>query len=146
MYSTHETGRAPLKLWDSHGPFEPQAMQQLRNIASLPFIHSHVAGMPDVHLGKGATVGSVIVRGLGNPESFHSCSHGAGRVMSRGQAKKLITLEQHAKAVRGISCRTDEGVLDESPAAYKDIGAVMAAQEDLVSIEHRLRQIINIKG
>jgi len=59
-YSEHHTGGAPLKLWDSHGAFEPQAMQQLRNIASLPFIHSHVAGMPDVHLGKGATVGSVI--------------------------------------------------------------------------------------
>ena len=90
--------------------------------------------------------GSFIVRGKGNPDSFHSCSHGAGRVMSRGQAKKLITLEQHKEAVKGISCRTDEGVLDESPAAYKDIGAVMAAQEDLVSIEHRLRQIVNIKG
>lgn len=405
MFSVHETGHAPLKLWDSHGPFEPQAMQQLRNIASLPFIHSHVAGMPDVHLGKGATVGSVIatkgaivpaavgvdigcgmmavrlsltanelpdnldhirsmieravpkgfetnqsarhhkggwadtpntissiwwdrfesryrailrkhpkvdgmtsnqlgtmgggnhfievcldeedrvwvmlhsgsrgtgnrigtyfidqakelmaqnridfwladkdlaylaegtamfddyieamsfaqdyamanreimmnrvlgvlrselptfktdkvainchhnyttrenhfgqnvwltrkgavraregdlgiipgsmgtgsfiVRGRGNPESFHSCSHGAGRVMSRGQAKKLISLDEHKAAVAGISCRTDEGVLDESPAAYKDIGAVMAAQDDLVEILHRLRQTINIKG
>jgi len=90
--------------------------------------------------------GSFIVRGRGNPESFHSCSHGAGRVMSRGQAKKLISLEQHAEAVKGISCRTDEGVLDESPAAYKDIGAVMAAQDDLVEILHRLRQVINIKG
>jgi tRNA-splicing ligase RtcB len=90
--------------------------------------------------------GSFIVRGKGNPESFHSCSHGAGRLMSRGQAKKLISLDEHKAAVAGISCRTDEGVLDESPRAYKDIGAVMAAQEDLVSIEHRLRQIINIKG
>lgn len=54
MHSHHDTHGAPLKLWDSHGPFEPQAMQQLRNIASLPFIHNHVAGMPDVHLGKGA--------------------------------------------------------------------------------------------
>jgi tRNA-splicing ligase RtcB len=405
MFSVHETGRNPLKLWDSHAPFEPQAMQQLRNIAQLPFIHSHVAGMPDVHLGKGATVGSVIatksaivpaavgvdigcgmmairttlkaeqlpdnldeiradieravpkgfessqtanhakggwaitpnsvsriwyeqfenrwkaikgkhpkvdgkttdqlgsmgggnhfievcldeddrvwvmlhsgsrgtgnrigtyfinqakelmaqnrvdfflpdkdlaylaegtklfddyieamtfaqdyamsnreimmgrtlealrkhlpafktdkeainchhnyatrehhfgenvwvtrkgavraregdlgiipgsmgtgsfiVRGLGNEESFCSCSHGAGRVMSRTKAKEMISMEQHAAAMKGISARLDEGVLDESPAAYKDIGAVMDAQKDLVAIEHRLRQIINIKG
>jgi tRNA-splicing ligase RtcB len=90
--------------------------------------------------------GSFIVEGLGNEQSFCSCSHGAGRVMSRGQAKKLITLEDHAKAMQGIEARVDEGVLDESPAAYKDIGAVMAAQEDLVAIRHRLRQVINVKG
>lgn len=90
--------------------------------------------------------GSFIVEGLGNADSFCSCSHGAGRVMSRGQAKKLISLDQHRAAVKGIECRTDEGVLDESPAAYKDIGAVMAAQEDLVQIKHRLRQVVNIKG
>ncbi|WP_188055559.1 RtcB family protein [Sphingosinithalassobacter sp. CS137] len=90
--------------------------------------------------------GSFIVEGLGNEQSFCSCSHGAGRTMSRGQAKRSITLDQHRAAVKGIECRVDEGVLDESPAAYKDIGAVMAAQEDLVTIRHRLRQIINIKG
>ena len=404
-YSLHETAGAPLKLWDSHGAFEPQAMQQLRNIASLPFIHSHVAGMPDVHLGKGATVGSVIatrkaiipaavgvdigcgmsavrtsltasdlpdnlgpiraeieravpkgfesspkanhakggwavtpnsvarvwhdrfedrwrrikakhrkldgktadqlgsmgggnhfielcldeeqrlwvmlhsgsrgtgnrigtyfieaakeaiekerldfhladkdlaflsegselfddyieamtfaqdyatanreimmarvlealrkqlppfrtekqainchhnyatrehhfgedvwvtrkgavraregdlgiipgsmgtgsfiVEGAGHCDSFHSCSHGAGRVMSRSQAKKLITLDEHIEAVKGIECRTDAAVIDESPRAYKDISAVMDAQTDLVRIRHRLRQIVNVKG
>lgn len=90
--------------------------------------------------------GSFIVEGLGNAESFCSCSHGAGRVMSRGEAKRRITLEEHAAAMHGIEGRVDEGVLDESPAAYKDIGQVMAAQEDLVAIRHRLRQIINIKG
>jgi len=90
--------------------------------------------------------GSFIVEGLGNEQSFCSCSHGAGRVMSRGQAKKLITLEQHAEAMKGIEARVDEGVLDESPAAYKDIGAVMDAQQDLVRIRHRLRQIVNVKG
>ena len=404
-YSLHDTGGAPLKLWDSHGAFEPQAMQQLRNIASLPFIHSHVAGMPDVHLGKGATVGSVIatrqaiipaavgvdigcgmsavrtsltasdlpnslgairaeieravpkgfetsaaakhakggwattpssirrvwhdrfadrwkrikarhpkvdgktadqlgsmgggnhfieicldeeqrvwamlhsgsrgtgnrigsyfidrakeaiakerldfhladqdlaflkegselfddyieamsfaqdyamanreimmgrviealrkhlppfttqkaainchhnyatrerhfgedvwvtrkgavraregdlgiipgsmgtgsfiVEGLGDSDSFHSCSHGAGRVMSRAKAKQLISLDEHKAAVKGIECRTDPGVIDESPRAYKDIGAVMDAQSDLVRIRHRLRQVVNVKG
>ncbi|MCW3848353.1 RtcB family protein [Sphingomonas sp. LB-2] len=90
--------------------------------------------------------GSFIVEGLGNEQSFCSCSHGAGRVMSRGEAKRRITLEQHAEAMKGIEARVDEGVLDESPAAYKDIGAVMDAQQDLVVIRHRLRQIINIKG
>lgn len=90
--------------------------------------------------------GSFIVEGLGNEDSFCSCSHGAGRVMSRGQAKKLITLDQHKAAMQGIEARVDEGVLDESPAAYKDIGAVMDAQQDLVRIRHRLRQVVNVKG
>lgn len=90
--------------------------------------------------------GSFIVRGLGNKDSFCSCSHGAGRVMSRTQAKKEISLEQHAKAMIGIEARLDKDVLDESPAAYKDIGAVMNAQDDLVEIVTRLTQIINVKG
>src|SRR6187549_50078 len=60
QFSDHETAGVPLKLWDSAGPFEAGAMQQLRNVASLPFVFKHVAGMPDVHWGKGATVGSVI--------------------------------------------------------------------------------------
>lgn len=90
--------------------------------------------------------GSFIVRGLGNKNSFCSCSHGAGRVMSRTQAKKEISLEQHAKAMTGIEARLDKDVLDESPAAYKDIGAVMKAQDDLVEIVTRLNQIINVKG
>lgn len=90
--------------------------------------------------------GSFIVRGKGNKESFCSCSHGAGRSMSRGAAKKAISLEQHAAAMKGIEARLDKDVLDESPAAYKDIGKVMAAQDDLVEIVHRLRQVINVKG
>ena len=90
--------------------------------------------------------GSFIVRGKGNHESFCSCSHGAGRAMSRGQAKKQISLEQHAEAMKGIEGRIDADVLDESPAAYKDISAVMAAQDDLIEVVHRLRQIVNVKG
>lgn len=90
--------------------------------------------------------GSFIVRGKGNLESFCSCSHGAGRAMSRGAAKKSITLEQHAEAMKGIEARLDADVIDESPAAYKPIGAVMAAQESLIEIVHRLRQIVNVKG
>lgn len=90
--------------------------------------------------------GSFIVRGLGNKHSFCSCSHGAGRVMSRGQAKKEISLEQHAKAMTGIEARLDADVLDESPAAYKDINSVMDAQSDLVEVIFRLRQVVNVKG
>lgn len=90
--------------------------------------------------------GSFIVRGLGNHQSFCSCSHGAGRVMSRGEAKKRISMSDHALAMQGIEARLDAGVIDESPAAYKDIGAVMSAQDDLVEIVHRLHQVINIKG
>ncbi|PAX07710.1 RtcB family protein [Sphingomonas lenta] len=89
---------------------------------------------------------SFIVRGLGNPESFHSCSHGAGRVMSRTQAKREVTLEEHAAATTGVECRKDEGVIDESPRAYKPIEAVMAAQSDLVEIVHTLKQVVCVKG
>jgi len=89
---------------------------------------------------------SFIVRGLGNEESFNSCSHGAGRVMSRTQAKKQITLEEHRKATAHVECRKDADVIDESPAAYKSIEAVMAAQEDLVEIVHTLRQVVCVKG
>lgn len=89
---------------------------------------------------------SFIVRGLGNADSFHSCSHGAGRVMSRSRARQEITLAQHREATAHVECRKDAGVIDESPAAYKDIDAVMAAQSDLVEIVHTLRQVLCIKG
>ncbi|MCG8428868.1 MAG: RtcB family protein [Chromatiales bacterium] len=89
---------------------------------------------------------SFIVRGLGNDESFHSCSHGAGRVMSRTQAKKLITLDEHLAATAGVECRKDKNVIDETPAAYKPIDKVMAAQQDLVEIVHTLRQVVCVKG
>jgi tRNA-splicing ligase RtcB len=89
---------------------------------------------------------SYIVRGKGNPESFMSCSHGAGRKMSRAAAKKVFTLADHAAATAGVECRKDEGVLDETPGAYKAIDEVMAAQEDLVEIVHTLRQVLCVKG
>ncbi len=89
---------------------------------------------------------SYIVRGKGNPESFCSCSHGAGRKMSRTAAKQQITLKQHREATAHVECRKDQGVIDESPAAYKDIDAVMAAQRDLVEVVHTLRQVVCIKG
>ncbi|MEM6908869.1 MAG: RtcB family protein [Pseudomonadota bacterium] len=89
---------------------------------------------------------SFIVRGLGNAESFESCSHGAGRVMSRTQAKKLVTLDEHIADTAGVECRKDEGVIDETPKAYKPIEKVMAAQADLVEIVHTLKQVVCVKG
>lgn len=89
---------------------------------------------------------SYIVRGKGNADSFHSCSHGAGRAHSRGAAKRLFTMEDHYKATEGVECRKDMSVLDETPGAYKDIDAVMAAQSDLVDIVHTLKQVICVKG
>lgn len=89
---------------------------------------------------------SYIVRGKGDPESFCSCSHGAGRVMSRAEARRTFTLLDHELATQGVECRKDEGVLDETPRAYKSIDAVMEAQKDLVQIEHRLKQVVCVKG
>jgi tRNA-splicing ligase RtcB (3'-phosphate/5'-hydroxy nucleic acid ligase) len=89
---------------------------------------------------------SYIVRGKGNPESFMSCSHGAGRVMSRTQAKKRFTVADHIKATEGVECRKDEDVIDEIPMAYKDIDAVMEAQKDLVEIVYTLKQVVCVKG
>ena len=89
---------------------------------------------------------SFIVRGLGNEESFCSCSHGAGRVMSRTEAKKRVSLDEHLKATEGVECRKDSGVIDETPAAYKPIEAVMEAQKDLVEIMYTLKQVVCVKG
>ncbi len=89
---------------------------------------------------------SFIVRGKGNPESFCSCSHGAGRAMSRGAAKRRFTVEDHARATEGIECRKDADVIDETPMAYKPIDVVMAAQAELVEVVHQLRQVVCVKG
>lgn len=89
---------------------------------------------------------SYIVRGRGCADSFHTCSHGAGRVMSRGVARKTITVEQHAADTAGVVCRKDADVVDESPRAYKSIDSVMAAQSDLVEVVATLKQVICVKG
>ncbi len=89
---------------------------------------------------------SFIVRGKGNPESFSSCSHGSGRAMSRNEAKRRFTVEDHMRMTEGVECRKDKDVIDETPAAYKSIDAVMAAQADLVEIVHTLRQVVCVKG
>lgn len=84
--------------------------------------------------------------GKGNEESFCSCSHGAGRIMSRRQAKKQFSVEDHRKATKGVECRKDKNVIDETPGAYKDIDSVMKAQSDLVEVVHTLKQIVCVKG
>ena len=89
---------------------------------------------------------SFIVRGLGNEESFCSCSHGAGRVMSRTKAKKMVSLEEHMEATVGVECRKDAGVIDETPSAYKPIEKVMEAQKDLVEVVYTLKQVVCVKG
>lgn len=89
---------------------------------------------------------SYIVEGKGNADSFNSCSHGAGRLMSRTQAKKTFTIEDHEKSTEGLECRKDEGVIDETPRAYKPIDQVMLAQSDLVEIKHELRAVVCVKG
>lgn len=89
---------------------------------------------------------SYIVEGLGNEDSFHSCSHGAGRTMSRTKAKATFTLEDHMKATEGVECRKDADVIDETPAAYKDIDQVMTNQTDLVRPLHTLKQVLCVKG
>ncbi|MGJ7614837.1 MULTISPECIES: RtcB family protein [unclassified Variovorax] len=89
---------------------------------------------------------SYIVRGKGNPESFMSCSHGAGRKMSRTKAKKLFTVADQIAATEGVECSKDADVIDEIPMAYKDIDAVMAAQQDLVEVVYTLKQVVCVKG
>ncbi|WP_304608337.1 RtcB family protein [Isoptericola luteus] len=105
------------------------------------------AGAGDVGLIPGSMgTGSYIVRGLGNPASYWSASHGAGRRMSRNAARRTYTLDDLADQTRGVECRKDAGVLDEIPGAYKDLDAVIAAQADLVEVVVRLRTILCVKG
>lgn len=89
---------------------------------------------------------SFIVRGRGSVDSFHSCSHGAGRAMSRGQARRRFSVADHVAATAGVECRKDKAVIDETPDAYKSIDAVMDAQRDLVEVVHELRQVVCVKG
>ncbi len=98
-------------------------------------IKAWVRGVPLVHRA-----------GPEHPESYESCSHGAGRAMSRGEARRRFSVADHARATEGVECRKDAGVIDETPGAYKPIEAVMAAQRDLVEVVHTLRQVVCVKG
>jgi tRNA-splicing ligase RtcB len=90
--------------------------------------------------------GTYIVKGLGNPESFNSASHGAGRRMSRNKARKTFSREDLVRQTEGVECRKDLGVVDEIPGAYKDLESVIEAQTDLVEVAAHLRQVICVKG
>jgi tRNA-splicing ligase RtcB len=89
---------------------------------------------------------SYIVRGKGEPESYCSCSHGAGRKMSRGQARRIFTVADLVQQTKGVECRKDKMVLDEIPSSYKDIDEVMANQADLVEVVHTLKAVMCVKG
>jgi tRNA-splicing ligase RtcB len=105
------------------------------------------AGVGDLGIIPGSMgTGSYIVRGLGNPDAYCSASHGAGRRMSRGQAKRTFTVEDLATQTAGVECRKDLGVVDEIPGAYKDIDTVMREQRDLVEIVAHLKQVVCVKG
>lgn len=105
------------------------------------------AGNGDLGLIPGSMgTGSYVVRGLGNEASFQSASHGAGRRMSRGAAKRTFTVEDLAAQTAGVECRKDAGVIDEIPGAYKDLDSVIAAQSDLVEVVAKLRTIVCVKG
>jgi tRNA-splicing ligase RtcB len=105
------------------------------------------AGQGDLGIIPGSMgVQSYIVRGKGHPESFHSCSHGAGRKMSRTKARELYSIADHTEATKHVECRKDKDVIDETPMAYKSIDAVMEAQKDLVEVVHTLRQVVCVKG
>jgi tRNA-splicing ligase RtcB len=89
---------------------------------------------------------SFIVRGKGNPESFMSCSHGAGRRMGRNEAKRRISMDEFNAAMGGVESRRDADVLDEAPQAYKDVDAVIRAQSDLIEVVHTIKQVVCVKG
>ena len=194
----------PVFSWAGHDLAQAET-KMAKNVASLPFVFKHVALMPDVHLGKGALVGSVIATknaiipaavgvdigcGMiaiqtpftsekldgklkkirldleaqipvgfeenkqGNAASFCSCSHGAGRIMSRfscreappTMAKNTYTLDDLIAQTAGVECRKDAELLDEIPAAYKSIDTVMANQSDLVEVIATMKQVVCIKG
>jgi tRNA-splicing ligase RtcB len=105
------------------------------------------AGRGDMGIIPGSMgTGSYIVRGLGNPDSFESASHGAGRRMSRNKARKRFTAQDLAAQTAGVECRKDDGVVDEIPAAYKDIDEVIRNQDDLVEVVAKLKQVVCVKG
>ncbi|AYA41275.1 RtcB family protein [Xenorhabdus nematophila] len=140
---TQENG-APVKMWTNGVPVDPKVVTQLQNMAKMPFIFKHLAVMPDVHVGKGSTIGSVIpTRGAIIPAAV---GVDIGRVMSRNEAKKRFTLSDQKRATAHVECRKDSDVIDEIPMAYKDIDAVMQAQSSLVEIVHTLRQVVCVKG
>lgn len=153
----HEVSKAIHEVLGREVPQSPDAVSCHHNYASL---EEHLGqkvwitrkGAVSARRGElGIIPGSMgtrsyITRGRGNEDSYCSCSHGAGRRLSRGAAKKAFTVEDLRRQTAGVECRKDTGVLDEIPGAYKDIDLVMAAQTDLVEIVHTLKQVMCVKG
>ncbi len=147
-------------LWEAVNPFLPEEGRVIREAVNCH--HNYVEPRTGYWLTRKGAVSarkgelgiipgsmgtkSYIVRGLGNPDSYESCSHGAGRRMSRGQAKREFTVEDLQLQTVGVESRKDAGVIDEIPGAYKDIDAVMAAQKDLVEPVVTLKQVLCVKG
>lgn len=132
----HDHGAVPIKPWTRGVPPQDEACKQLQNIPKLPFIHRWMSAMPDVHLGKGATVGSVVPTIGGMPAAACAWENAPGLAVD-GWSQLVADFEKTCK---------DADVVDESPAAYKSIDAVMEAQKDLVEIVHTLRRVVCVKG
>ncbi len=147
-------GGVPLKMWARRVPVESEAIPQLSKVVRLPIVFRHIAATPDVHVGIGAhggrghcdARGRHSIRGGGPSRGFRELPHGAGRIRSRTEVRDRFTRADHRAATEGIACRQDRDVIDEAPAAHKDIGAVMAAQSDPVAVVHTLRQVVCVKG
>ena len=139
----------PVHIWTED--VTPEAVRQLEHVARLPFVHSHVAAMPDVHVGVGSTIGSVIpTRGAIVPAAV-GVDIGCGMIAARlsldaSALPDSLGADDLVRQTAGVECRKDEGVVDEIPAAYKDIDEVMANQDDLVEVVHTLRQVVCVKG
>lgn len=131
-----------LRVWGSD--VDEGTRAQARRATRLPFVPGHVALMPDAHVGTG----TYIVRGKGNPASYNSSSHGAGRRLSRGQAKRDLDPEGLRTAMKGKTWNASaaRALVDEDPRAYKDIRKVMADQSDLTAVVYVLHQVLNYKG
>ena len=134
-------GGAPIKAWTQGVPVDERAWDQLRNVARLPFLHKHVAVMPDVHWGIGATVGSVIPTSGAN-----SCSHGRGASCPAVPPSAVSRCRTIAMRPRASNAARTQASSTETPGAYKDIDAVMQAQTSLVDIVHTLKQVVCVKG
>lgn len=149
-------GGVPLKCWTQGVPFEDKAREQLERVARMPFIAASIAVMPDVHAGKGSTVGSVIATSGAIMPATVGVDIGCGMLAQRiridlsrlASDKETIRTAIEAAVPHGRSDDggSDDSVLDETPGSYKDIDAVMHAQRDLVEIVHTLHQVVCVKG
>jgi tRNA-splicing ligase RtcB len=135
-----------VKTWLPPEQIEPAARAQIDNVSRMPFLFKHVAVMPDCHLGKGATVGTVIAtKGAIIPAAV-GVDVGCGMVAVRTKFLADQLPDEFRSLREGIECRRSAQLIDELPMAYKDIDEVMQNSNELVRVEHVLRQVVNVKG